>query len=155
MSQKWVWLLVGIVAAGCWAAFVQQIIFGNEVGSQPAPNFVLWLVLILFGVGMPWLMYSMKLVTRLDSSHLVIRFRPLLTRKIPLADIAECEARTYKPLRDFGGWGIRFSFKHGRAYNMFGNRGVQLILRDDKRILVGSQRADELAEAIRKAMKRN
>lgn len=150
LRQKWVWLLVGIVAAVAWAAFIQQIVYGNPVGNRPTPNFVVWLIFVLFGIGMPWLMYYLRLVTRLDSSHLIIRFRPLLTRKIPLKDITSCEARTYRPLREFGGWGLRFSPKYGRAYNMYGNRGVQLIMSDDDKILVGSQRADELAEKLKK-----
>ena len=155
LRQKWIWLLVGIVAAIAWAAFIQQVVFGNPVGNRPTPNYVVWLIFILFGIGMPWLMYFIKLVTRLDSSHLTVRLRPLLTRKIPLKEIASFEARTYRPLREFGGWGLRFSPRYGRAYNMHGNRGVQLILSNDDKILVGSQHADELAEALRKSMRRS
>jgi hypothetical protein len=37
------------------------------------------------------------------------------------------------------------------AYNVRGDRGVQLVLRDGRRVLIGSQRADELAKAIAEA----
>ncbi len=148
--QKWIWLLLGLVAAISWVMFIQQIMFGSPTGNHPAPDLFVWLTLVLFGVGLPWLLYSLKLVTRLEPSQLVIRFRPLLTRKILLRDIASCEERTYRPLREYGGWGIRYSARHGRAYNVSGNRGVQLELIDGKKILIGSQRAEELAELIRK-----
>jgi hypothetical protein len=39
----------------------------------------------------------------------------------------------------------------GWAYNVRGNRGVQLELANGKRILIGSQRAEELAGAIGEA----
>jgi len=146
--QKWIWLLVGLVAAIGWVTFIQQIVFGTPVGNHPAPDLVVWLILVLIGIGVPWLMYSLRLITRVESSRLVIRFRPLLTREILLQDIANCEARTYRPIREYGGWGIRFSMKHGRAYNVSGNRGVQLTLTDGKKVLIGSQRADELAAII-------
>jgi len=149
MRQIWIWLLVGMVAVISWVAFVQQIMFDDPFGTRPAPNFIVWLILAIFGIGLPWLMYSLKLTTRLERSRLVIRFRPLLTREFPLEEITSCEARTYRPLREFGGWGIRFSPKYGRAYNMSGNRGVQLHLSNDRRVLIGSQRADELARLIK------
>jgi len=40
-----------------------------------------------------------------------------------------------------------------RAYNMSGNQGVQLVFKNGKKLLIGSQKADELAEAIRSIMK--
>ena len=49
-----------------------------------------------------------------------------------------------------GGWGFRWG-SSGRAYNLRGNRGVQLTLADGGRLLLGSQRADELAAAIEEA----
>jgi len=149
-TQKWIWLLVGLIAIFAWVAFVEQIILGTPVGTHPAPDIIVWILLALFGVGLPWLFLKLKLVTRLEADRLVIRFRPLIIRAIPLADITSCEAVTYRPLRDFGGWGIRFSPKLGRAYNASGNKGVQLVLKDGKRVLIGSQKARPLAEAINK-----
>jgi hypothetical protein len=62
------------------------------------------------------------------------------------------EAITYSPLRDYGGWGIRRGAK-GKAYNVSGNHGVRLELSDGKRILIGSQRPEELSEAVAAALK--
>ncbi len=151
-GQKWIWLLIGLGAAVCWLAFVQQIMFGEPFGDRPAPDAIVWIIVILFGIGMPWLMLSLKLTVRVEPTRLVVRFRPLLTRKIQLKDIASCAPRTYRPIREYGGWGIRFSIKNGKAYNVSGNRGVQLELVDGKKVLIGSQRAEELAEAISKSI---
>ncbi|MHC4338483.1 MAG: hypothetical protein ACYSTG_11155 [Planctomycetota bacterium] len=69
--------------------------------------------------------------------------------------MSECYARTYKPIREYGGWGIRYSFRKGigRAYNMSGNKGVQLVFKNGKKLLIGSQKPDELAQAINSIMK--
>ena len=48
---------------------------------------------------------------------------------------------------DYGGWGIRRG-RRGWAYNVSGNRGVLLQLENEKTLLIGSQRPDELAAAI-------
>ncbi len=85
-----------------------------------------------------------------------VRESALLVRLVPLTrqhrfgweTIRSAEARTYRPILEYGGWGIRYG-KAGKAYNVSGPRGVQLEFHDGSRLLIGSQRADELAEAIR------
>jgi hypothetical protein len=78
-----------------------------------------------------------------------VRFIPLHRRFhwFRWEDILSAEAITYLPLRDYGGWGIRFGPK-GKAYNVCGNRGVQLTFTNGSRLMIGSQRAEELAAAI-------
>ena len=55
--------------------------------------------------------------------------------------------RTYNPIREYGGWGIRYGLK-SKAYNVHGNHGVQLELLNRKRLLIGSQRSEEFANAL-------
>jgi len=59
-------------------------------------------------------------------------------------------AREYKPIREYGGWGIRYVIG-GIAYNVYGNKGVQLILKNKKKVLVGTQKPEEFYQAIVKA----
>ncbi len=100
----------------------------------------------------PLLFYWMRLWVRVEPNNLVVRFRPLLFKRISLSDIQSCEARSYRPIAEYGGWGVRYSISgRGWAYNVSGNQGVQLELKNGKRILIGSQHAGELAEAINKA----
>jgi hypothetical protein len=47
---------------------------------------------------------------------------------------------------------VRFG-PRGRAYNVSGNRGVEITLANGKRVLIGSQRSDELAAAIARIAK--
>jgi hypothetical protein len=81
----------------------------------------------------------------------VIKFHGLWpTRTIKTEDIETVEARRYS-IWDSGGWGVHLTFR-GMAYNVSGNEGVFIHLRRGARVLVGSQRANELAQAIRKAL---
>jgi hypothetical protein len=72
---------------------------------------------------------------------------PLYRRRIPLHEIASAQADTYAPLAEYGGWGIKGA-PGNSALNARGDQSVRLTLRDGKRILVGSQRPGELAEAL-------
>ena len=69
-------------------------------------------------------------------------------RTIAWSDIRGVEALTYRPIKDFGGWGVRWATARGIVYNARGKRGVRMVLASGERVLVGSQRADELARAI-------
>jgi hypothetical protein len=102
---------------------------------------------------LPIFLYKTNLTTEVRNDGLYIRFFPfhLSFHRIAPEDIKEFEARTYRPLRDYGGWGIRYG-REGKAYNVSGNRGVQLVLSDGKQLLIGSQRPDELTEALSLAL---
>jgi hypothetical protein len=80
------------------------------------------------------------------------RFCPFVRREILFRGIRRCDARTYRPVWEYGGWGVRFGLR-GRAYSVSGNRGVQLELVNRKRILIGSRRPEELALAIQEGKK--
>ncbi len=84
--------------------------------------------------------------TREDA--LVVHFFPLRRRVVPYAAIRRCAAVTYRPIVEYGGWGIRWGGPRKWAYNVRGDRGVLLELADGGTLLVGSQRPGELARAI-------
>jgi len=78
-----------------------------------------------------------------------VQMRPLVNKRYLISDIETCESVTYRPIRDYGGWGIRYSFtKRSWAYNITGNKGVEIKFKGGRKLLIGSQRADELAAAI-------
>jgi hypothetical protein len=96
-----------------------------------------------------------RLRVRVDSQMLDISFRPFVHRKIRLKEIEQFEPRIYRPLMDASGWGVHYSFTgKGWAYNVSGDRGVQIKLKNGKWLLIGSQKPDELAKAIAEGRER-
>lgn len=154
--QTWVWFAVLPSSAVVLLIFAiglyQQLYLGKPFGDNPVSDrglLIIALLIIPIVIGLPILFYKMKLVVRLLPDKLHIKFSPFVHKQIPLHDIVRCEPRKYSPIREFGGWGIRYGGKkRGWAYNVAGNRGVQLELANGKLLLIGSQRADELAAAI-------
>ncbi len=134
--------LAGLGAVlGCGGALFA--VFG-KVGVTPAtlvaPT-VLGAVAVLLLLG--------NLRVEVFETHLAVRMFPLTRQhRFAWSELRRCDARTYRPILEYGGWGVRWS-RAGKAYNVYGNRGVQLEFLDGKRLLIGSQRAEELAEAIR------
>ena len=93
--------------------------------------------------------------TSVDRRDIRVQFGfafPYYVRTIPIDTVASAAAITYSPLAEYGGWGIR-GFGDRVALNARGDRGVLLTLRTGATILIGSQRAEELAAAIDEAKK--
>ena len=109
---------------------------------------------ILFGLALLVVFYLSKLQTEVRRDGLYVRFYPfhLTARKKPLEKVVSLRAITYRPIWDYGGWGMRFG-RGGRAYNVRGRQGVRLEFDNGKHLLIGSQRPEELAAAIETLLK--
>lgn len=154
-TQRWLWILLILIMLIVLGVFgyglIEQLVFGRPWGDRPVSDGVLLLTgsgVILFSSCMIYLFYTLHLITEVRDEGVYIRFFPLWGKLIPYRSIQSCTARTYKPLSEYGGWGIKYG-RSGWAYNIIGNRGVQLVLDDGKRILIGSQRTDDLIQAIK------
>lgn len=149
IRQIWIWLLLLIIAGLVWYGFIVQILLHRPFGTNPAPDFILIFFWLIIGVGLPLFLFFTKLITEVRDDGIFVQLFPLhwSFRKIAFDELKSYEVRTYHPIREYGGWGIRIGSK-GLAYNISGNTGVQLILKNGKRILIGSQKAEELFRAI-------
>jgi len=147
--QLWVWALLLVLGLLFGWAIIQQIILGIPWGNNPASDTGLILFsLIPFGIVALFLMA--KLETRIDRRGVSYRFFPVHRkwREIEWEMISRAYVRQYKPISEFGGYGIRFGIKGIRAYNVSGNRGLQLELKDGKKLLIGTRKPEELAKHL-------
>ena len=153
-SLVWVWFVILPVTGLMWYSAYQQLIADQAVGTRPAPDVMLVLFWVAFGIAMPLLFFlgGMRTEVRTDGIHLQGFPIPFCTKHIDYSQLDSYEARRYRPLRDYGGWGIRFG-REGRAYTVSGRQGVQLVFKNGQRLLVGSQQPDQLVEAIGRSIK--
>jgi len=154
--QPWLWVLVLVISFVAIWSLIQQVFLDTPFGDNPAPDALLIIIVIIFGFIFPVVFYKMNLTTEVLSDGIYYRFFPfhLSFHRINLEDIVECEVRSYSPLKDYGGWGIRYG-RMGKAYNISGHRGVQLKLSDGSRLLLGSQKAEEFATAVQTALSKS
>ncbi len=82
--QWWLWMLVSGPAVLAWLPFIQQILRGEPVGQNPAPDWVVWLLWLLIGLGLPFLFGRLRLVLEVTDADVLIRYRPFSRRTIPL-----------------------------------------------------------------------
>jgi len=127
---------------------IWQVILGHPWGKHSMSNadVVGWTVFL-------WLVYfrliTIRLVTEVRQGELRIALRGLWRlRRVPLDQIRAVETISHDIARDYGGFGIR-STRDGKAYVASGGRGVRVKLAPGEKLVVGSQRPDELAAALR------
>lgn len=151
LHMWWAWLALALLPLATGWAIVQQVLLNRPWGNNPSPDWLVWILFLLFGLGMPaFFLFWLRLVTEVTSSEVRVRLVPFNRAwvRFPVDEIESAEARRYRPIREYLGWGIRWG-PSGRAYNLNGDRGVQLVLTSSRRVLIGSGRADELETAIR------
>ena len=151
--QPWLWLLIaGIFGVTVWS-FTQQIMLGRPFGQNPASDTVVMIIAFVFGLAFPVLFLVANLTVEVRSDGLYYRFYPFhwSFRRISAETLWKHEVHKYRPIRDYGGWGISYG-RGGKAYNVSGNRGVMLELSGGQRLLIGSQKPEDLANAISLAL---
>ncbi|UUX92130.1 hypothetical protein [Methanoplanus endosymbiosus] len=143
--------IVGILLLTSWYSFYIQIIAKIPFGNNPAPDYIVILIAVIFGILFPAFFIVLKLEINVNDNCLRFRFYPIHIKwkEIALSEISAAEEVKFRPIMEYGGWGIRF--RRGiKAYIMKGNEGVMLTFADGKQILLGSQKTGMLLEAMRK-----
>ncbi|WP_116127478.1 hypothetical protein [Lewinella sp. IMCC34183] len=137
-NQWWLWaILLGSGAAtliGMWPLLV-----GGE----------LWPPVLILGIYLAILIgfATVSLRTTIHPDRLSVGFPPFGAKVIRKEDISRAYVRTYSPLGEYGGWGYRMGRK-GKAYNVSGDQGLQLELRNGERILIGTREPERLRMTI-------
>ena len=155
------WLRLLIAVSMALAVLLSIFSLIKTLSEQSPPEIMPIILLILAGICVPIaiavLFVLLKLETEVRSDGLYIRYFPLHInfRRFTTQDLSQYYARKYKPILEYGGWGIRCSLRKGKAYNVSGNKGVQLVFKNGKQLLIGSQRAQELEQAIHSIMEKN
>ncbi|HEV2249826.1 MAG TPA: hypothetical protein VGT60_04885 [Candidatus Limnocylindria bacterium] len=135
--ESWLWLVIAIpITFAVWRIVV-----------TPGASASAAIAIVLVGIGAGLLLALARLETTVTADRVVVRFHGLWpTRTIGLDDIAAVAPMRYT-MWDSGGWGVHFGLA-GMTYNVSGNDGVHFVLRDGRRILVGTQRPAELEAAV-------
>ena len=151
-TQPFLWMFM-IVLAGIWGWMVyRQFVTGKPVGDEPMTlgeilmaGFIPAAILIIFAL--------LKLETEITSDEIHYRFKPFQRKfkTIRKAEIKEWHVQQYKPMRDYGGWGIRLGLAaRGTAYNVKGDKGARFILHSGRQFLLGTQQPDAMKAALEK-----
>jgi len=146
--QPWLILLFIVLNLMFLFPLFQQLILGEPFGDEPTSNGELILISLLT-LGISAVFFIFRLDTEISEEGISARLFPLHRkfRHFAWKDIQQIEVRQYKPLREYGGWGIRYG-KNGKAWNVSGNQGIQLVFQNGKRLLIGTNDAESVRDVV-------
>lgn len=145
-TQWWVWfILIGIISVflmGNYSQFILKTPFGNNPMSNSGlliVTVVLTLLVVLFRF--------LTLKTIIDNNGIQYRFYPFEKKfhTIKWEDIESINVVKIRPIRDFGGWGIR-----GNCYSVKGNKAIQIYLKNNTKLFIGTQKETQVQEVIKR-----
>ena len=97
---------------------------------------IIWVILLIF-INFIW--------------WFILRFFPFFFqyKNISWNEVSSVQLRKYSAIREFGGWGLRWGlFGRGTAYIVCGDRGLQLVFKNGKKLLIGTQKEEALRRAL-------
>lgn len=162
-TQAWIWVIIifalGIPLIVFGYGIIKQLVFDVPFGNNPDSDeslMVSGMVILLLSILIIGIMASATLITAVKMDGVYLRYPPFIFKykHYHVDDIERWQVRKYDPILEFGGWGIRWwGKKHGMAYNVKGNMGLQLYTIQGKKLLIGTQKPEEIAIALRKIIK--
>jgi hypothetical protein len=134
-------------------AIVQQMILGNPLVDYPMSNTKLVLSTCLLS-SIVLFFYFNNLETQIKKDGVYVKYSPYDTsfKFFAWEKISKCYVRTYSPLLEYGGFGLR-SGKSGAAYNVSGEEGLQLEFQNKSKLLIGTQKPEEITAILIKINK--
>jgi hypothetical protein len=151
----WVKILIGIAGIGAISPVLFQLISGH-FRDIPFPTLVNSLVPVVLIAAIVFFFTLLELRIRVVPSAILYKFHPIQRKwhQIDADAIISCEQVTYRPLRDYHGWGIRYSAEKGSAYTVSGNKGIRIEKKNGQKIMLGSQQSEALCKAVKQFISR-
>ena len=142
-NHKWLWIILFFLAI----IPISLLVFGKDFKLVASGDYIGVTVMLL-----PIIIYLAELRVEVSEDGLKYQFFPFHIKvyEIRFADIDSFKELIYSPLKDYGGWGMKYSFS-GIAYNVSGNKGVKIFLKNGKKVLFGTQKPHKFFEALNKA----
>jgi len=149
--QWWVWALMLVLNGIFLFALIDQLIFNDPFGSQPTSDGGLFIGFAII-LAVTVLFWILRLETKVKEDGIYVKFFPFHTRfkRYDWELLKKAYVRHYSPIAEYGGWGIRWGlFGSGNAYNVSGNKGLQLEFTNNKsKLLIGTQKPEALQEIL-------
>ncbi len=149
--QWWLWILLLGINGMFFYGVYQQVISGQQFGDKPMDDYSLLTVTglsLLFTI----IFFNLRLDTRIQKDGIYFRFFPihLSYRHYSWDNIDKSFVRQYNPVLEYGGWGLRLGlFGKGKAFNVSGNKGIQIVFTNGKKVLLGTNKPEEAEEALK------
>jgi hypothetical protein len=145
-TQWWFWLFIVPIGFLPIIGIYKQLILGKPFGEHPMSDtgLIIFSIIIFSFIS---LFFFLELKTEINKYEITIKFSPFTNKRYKWNEIKSVELINYGFV---GGWGIRLWTKYGTVYNVKGNKGLFIQLQNGKKLLIGTQKEEELRKVIQR-----
>lgn len=164
-KSLWKWVLMIILNFLLIFGAIMQVGFNKNFGNSPMSDNMLIIVTILI-ICFSILLLSSYLQTFINEEGVYVKYFPFQIKYkfYSWESIKSARVRSYNPLIEFGGWGYKrnkFHFSNFRlvikssiCYTVSGTNGLELILKNGKKVMIGTHSPNTLDETLTKLSKK-
>jgi hypothetical protein len=145
--QWWLWIiLLGIDGSLLFRLYNTLYDHTQLNGTPHSGVFVSPAIMVTLTI----LFLTMRLKTQIREDGVYVQFFPfhLKFKHFTWDTLSKSFVRKYHPLSEYGGWGLRQGFGSGKAYNVSGNKGLQLLFSNGEKLLIGTRVPEQLTEIL-------
>jgi hypothetical protein len=150
------WIIVLLVTSSIVPLILFIRAYANNKMSLREVIFASSLILLSF-----LFIFIFKLSTKIDQKGIHYRFAPIhfSSKLIKWKEMEDVYTRKYDAISEFGGWGCKggifWKKENGVAYNISGDEGIQIITKEGKKILIGTQQITKVDQCIKHYFKKD
>jgi hypothetical protein len=150
--RQW-WLRLMLIAVNAYLIYgmINQVFNSEVFGNKPVSNTGIIIITALIFLLSFSILFA-RLETEIKPDGIYYRFLPIhfKSNRILWENISESYVRKYNPIADYGGWGFRLGlFGNGKALNTSGDQGLQIVYNNGKRLLLGTQKPEEIKTVLK------
>ena len=140
----WLWAIVGLIAVTASLLLI-KVLLDHSHGDDAHSIVVLGIIVFMSAFVMPMVLLSLRMYTKVFADRIEISIFPFEHRVISASEIAGATVADVSVVRQLAG--MR-GFESNKGLIAQGDRGVQLVLRNGNRLLIGTQEPQSLNAAI-------
>ena len=145
------WILLLLIISG---AILILIVLNTYIKDNSQVSLTEVVSTISISLFVTILIFLFKLTTRIDENGIHYKFFPfhLRLKTISWSEIEKVYVRKYKAISEYGGWGLKGGFfwnkSKGNAINVSGDIGIQLELKNGKKLLIGTNQEQQAKQVL-------
>lgn len=150
-TQWWLWLF--LLVPIFFALLKIYNIYENLVTDSSFGSFSIvmplsyWIGALIYVCTLLFILFS-KLTVMITDTEIKIRHLLFFRKSIMLSDVVTSEIVSY----GFLGYGIRISPTYGAVFNVKGNKGLAITLKNNRKFLIGTQKPAALLLAMKQIL---
>lgn len=133
------------------AALAWYLALHRAWGKYTVTDLVFLFFWVVLGVAAPLFLIAYRQTTEVRADGIYLKRLPFarMNDVIRFSDFSRYQPRACSPIYSADGWGSAGG-SQGKAYNMGGSQGIELLLVGGGRVLIGTQKMRQLLDVLHK-----